>query len=149
MSKKALVQITKTSAETERFAAKFAKGLKPGAVLLLTGELGSGKTTFVKGLAKGLGISQEILIHSPSFTLINEYPGKIPLYHVDLYRLEHMREIEELGLGDYFEMGGVVAVEWADRDERFWPSQAVKVHFKILPFHQREIGISFGPLQEK
>jgi tRNA threonylcarbamoyladenosine biosynthesis protein TsaE len=149
MSMKALVQVTKTPAETERFAAKFAKGLKPGAILLLIGELGSGKTTFVKGLAKGLGISQEVLIHSPSFTLINEYPGKIPLYHVDLYRLDHLREIEELGLEDYLQKKGVVAVEWADRAEKLWPSEAVTVRFKMLPSHQREIGISFGPDREK
>ena len=145
MSSKASVHITKTPAETERLAADFAKTLKPGAVLLLIGDLGSGKTTFVKGLAKGLKIPKEVLIHSPSFTLINEYPGEIPLYHVDLYRLENLREIEELGIEDYFGRGGVVAIEWADRAPQFWPHHAVEIDFNIFPSHQREIRISFGP----
>ena len=123
--------ITKSPAETERFAVDFAKSLKPGTVLLLIGDLGSGKTTFVKGLAKGLKIPKEILIHSPSFTLINEYLGETPLFHVDLYRLESLREIEELGLEDYFARRGIVLIEWADHAPYLWPKEAVTIRFEI------------------
>jgi len=142
MSKKVIRHLTKTPAETERIAAQFAKTLKAGTVLLLIGPLGSGKTTFVKGLAKGLRIPKEILIHSPSFTLINEYPAKIPLFHVDLYRLDRLREIEELALEDYLGRGGVMAVEWADHAPGFWPEDSVILEFKALPAHQREVVIS-------
>lgn len=144
MVPQSLSKITKTAAETEAFAARFAEDLKPGSVLLLIGELGSGKTTFIRGLAQGLQIPPEVLIHSPSFTLINEYPGKIPLYHVDLYRLGPLREIEELGLEDYFGRGGVVAIEWADHAPQLWPKEALALHFQILPGHQRQIVISVG-----
>jgi len=145
MSSRPTIKSTKSASETERFAAEFAKGLKPGTVLLLIGGLGSGKTTFAKGLAKGLKISKEILIHSPSFTLINEYPGKIPLFHVDLYRLDRLREIEELGLEDYFGRAGIMAIEWADHAPKLWPKDALRIEFKILPSQRREIRISVGP----
>jgi len=135
----------RTAAEMERFAARFAQSLQPGSVLLLNGELGSGKTTFVRGLAKGLEVPEEVIVHSPSFTLVNEYPGKIPLFHVDLYRLDHRGEIEELDLDGYAARGGVLAVEWADRVLRPWPPEAVRIDFKILPSLERRILISFGP----
>jgi tRNA threonylcarbamoyladenosine biosynthesis protein TsaE len=137
-------QITHSKLETERFAAQFAKTLAKGSVLLLIGDLGSGKTTFVQGLAKGLKIPKEVIVHSPSFTLINEYPGKIPLYHIDLYRLGDRREIDDLGLEDYLDKGGIVAVEWADRALSVWPKEAITIQFKILPSHKREITVFDG-----
>jgi tRNA threonylcarbamoyladenosine biosynthesis protein TsaE len=98
-----------TSAAGERFAAR----LKPGDVVLLFGDLGAGKTAFVRGLAKGLGASPDD-VSSPTFTLIQEYRGPVPLQHVDLYRLKPS-EIEGLGLDELTDGAGVVAIEWAER----------------------------------
>jgi tRNA threonylcarbamoyladenosine biosynthesis protein TsaE len=141
MSNPNLIKVTKTASDTERFASNFAKRLRPGTVLLLIGDLGSGKTTFVKGLAKGLKIPEEVLIHSPTFTLINEYPGPVPLFHVDLYRLDHLREIEELGLEDFFGRGGVLAVEWADHALQLWPKEAITIRFEMGEKGGREISV--------
>lgn len=140
MSKKE-IYILSTPLETEAFAEKFAKTLHPNSILLLIGDLGTGKTTFVKGLSKGLGVSQEVMVHSPTFTLINEYPGKVPLFHVDLYRLNHLREIEELDLESYFQREGVVAIEWAERAMALWPKNAVCVRFALGPKGGRKIEI--------
>lgn len=81
----------------------------------MSGELGSGKTCFARGLAEGVGVGKEAWIRSPSFTLINEYHGRLPVYHIDLYRLESRREIEELDLRDYLFSDGVSVIEWFER----------------------------------
>ena len=86
-----------------------------GTVIALFGDLGSGKTVFVQGLAEGLDVPADYYITSPSYTLINEYPGRHPLYHVDLYRLGNVSDIEDIGLYDILDANGVVAIEWADR----------------------------------
>lgn len=97
--------------ETQALAARLARLLRPGDVVVLSGDLGAGKTTFVKGLALGLGIDPAEVV-SPTFTLINEYPGEIWLFHFDLYRLEDGRELAELGFDEYLERGGICAIEW-------------------------------------
>jgi len=107
----------------ERLAAR----LGPGDVILLYGELGAGKTAFVRGLARGLGAS-ESEVSSPTFTLIQEYTGRVTLYHVDLYRLEPT-EVEDLGLEELVSGDGIVAIEWAER----WhgrPDDAVEVRLE-------------------
>lgn len=110
-----------TSAEGERLAAC----LGPGDVVLLHGELGAGKTAFVRGLARGLG-AQPDAVSSPTFTLVQEYRGRTTLYHVDLYRLKPA-EVADLGLDELIESNGVVAIEWAERwpdaPERAWVVQ--------------------------
>ncbi len=83
--------------------------------LALTGDLGCGKTVFVQGLAKGLEVPNDYYITSPTFTLINEYPGRMPLFHVDLFRLETVRDLEDIGLDELRYDQGVLAIEWADR----------------------------------
>ena len=88
--------------------------LERGEIIGLTGELGAGKTCFVRGLAEGLDVGGEAWIRSPTFTLINEYHGRVPLYHIDLYRLGDRHEMEGLGLRDYFYSDGVSVVEWFD-----------------------------------
>ncbi len=98
-----------TAAAGERLAAR----VQPGQVVLLHGDLGAGKTAFVRGLARGLGAPADD-VSSPTFTIIQEYRGRIPLYHVDLYRLQPA-EVEELGLDEIVDSGGVVAIEWATR----------------------------------
>jgi tRNA threonylcarbamoyladenosine biosynthesis protein TsaE len=105
--------ITHGEAETMAVARELAERLSPGAVVLLYGDLGAGKTVFVRGLAEGLGVRPED-VSSPSFTLIQEYAGPTPLYHVDLYRLTPA-DAEDLGLEELMAGDGVVAIEWADR----------------------------------
>jgi tRNA threonylcarbamoyladenosine biosynthesis protein TsaE len=106
--------VTGSEAETANVGRKLANTLRAGAVVLLSGELGSGKTAFVRGLAEGLGIPPEY-VSSPTFTLIQEYRGgRLPLFHVDLYRLEDPREIDDLGL-DEIACDGVLAIEWAEK----------------------------------
>jgi len=104
---------TRSEAETVRLARELATRLAPGAVVLLYGNLGAGKTAFVRGLAQGLGASPDE-VTSPTFTLIQEYAGPTPLFHVDLYRLAPA-ETDDLGLEELMAGDGVVAIEWADR----------------------------------
>lgn len=107
-------QVTKSEAETEELARQFATTLRPGDVVLLAGDLGAGKTTFVRGLAQGLGIDCE-QVSSPTFTLVHEYRGgRLTLYHVDLYRLEKAAT-DDLGLEELGVRDGVLAIEWPDR----------------------------------
>jgi tRNA threonylcarbamoyladenosine biosynthesis protein TsaE len=110
-------EIVETSGEGETSAIgeRLAVGLGGGELILLHGALGAGKTAFVRGLARGLGVPEED-VSSPTFTLIQEYRGRLVLHHVDLYRLAP-REVEDLGLDDLLSSGGVVAIEWAERWE--------------------------------
>ncbi|MGM9928655.1 MAG: tRNA (adenosine(37)-N6)-threonylcarbamoyltransferase complex ATPase subunit type 1 TsaE [Bacillus sp. (in: firmicutes)] len=101
--------ITRSAEETSVIAYKMGQVLSKGSVITLEGDLGAGKTTFTKGLAKGLGIARNV--NSPTFTIIKEYKGRLPLYHMDVYRVED--EYEDLGFEEYFEGEGVTVVEWA------------------------------------
>jgi tRNA threonylcarbamoyladenosine biosynthesis protein TsaE len=114
---------------TAEIARRVARDLSPGDAVALVGPLGAGKTVFVKGLAKALGLPGDAAT-SPTFTLINEYGGPVPLYHVDLYRLEDPAEIEELGLHEYFDGPGIVAVEWAERALHLLPPGTLIVTFQ-------------------
>lgn len=117
---------THSEAETSALANQFARSLTAGAVILLSGDLGAGKTAFVRGLAEGLGIDPG-LVSSPTFTLIQEYRGgRLPLHHVDLYRLRSI-EVDDLGLDELTLEAGVTAIEWPDRLPHEWPS-VVHVH---------------------
>ena len=99
--------------ETEALGAALAKLLWPGAVVAFTGDLGAGKTAFVRGMAQGLGVAGRVT--SPTFTIVNEYEGgRLPLFHFDLYRLASSDELFEIGWGDYLRRGGVCAVEWSE-----------------------------------
>jgi tRNA threonylcarbamoyladenosine biosynthesis protein TsaE len=130
-----------TSGEAETVAAgeAFARTLRPGALVLLFGQLGAGKTAFVRGVARGLGAVDDD-VSSPTFTIVQEYAGRdLTLYHVDLYRLEP-KEVEDLGLDDLIESGGIVAIEWAER----WigrPDNAIEVRIADQGEDRREIRI--------
>jgi tRNA threonylcarbamoyladenosine biosynthesis protein TsaE len=102
--------------------------LQPGDVVALVGDLGTGKTHMIKGLAAGVGVKRTAYVSSPSFTLINEYLGKIPFYHLDLYRLQTETEAEELGLDEIFQGGGVTAIEWADKIPSLLPRELLWIH---------------------
>jgi tRNA threonylcarbamoyladenosine biosynthesis protein TsaE len=111
--------MTNTPEETGEFAERLARYLKAGDVITLEGDLGAGKTTFTKGLAKGLGVKKTV--NSPTFTIIKEYKGRMPLYHMDVYRLDD--SFEDLGFEEYFEGGGVTVVEWAHLIEDQLPQE--------------------------
>ena len=105
---------TYSTVETRELAEQLAEKLQPGSMVTLDGDLGMGKTVFAAGLAAGLGITERVT--SPTFTIVNEYEGgRMPLFHFDLYRLEHSDELFDIGWEDYLFRGGVCAVEWSER----------------------------------
>ncbi len=126
--------------QTAAIARRLVPALAPGSVLALLGTLGAGKTAFVRGLAAGLGISPRQVV-SPTYTLVHEHAGPVPLFHVDLYRLAGPAEVAELGLEDYAERGGILAVEWAERAAGLLPAETVTVRFEILGVRERLITI--------
>jgi len=126
--------ISKSAAETLAFGRQLAASLKPGDVLALSGDLGAGKTCLVKGIAAGLGITQEVT--SPTFTLIHEYP---PLAHVDLYRLESAQGI---GLEDYLEAPWITVIEWAERCESLLPPHTKRIHLTVVDETSRQIEVT-------
>ncbi|PTM53249.1 tRNA (adenosine(37)-N6)-threonylcarbamoyltransferase complex ATPase subunit type 1 TsaE [Desmospora activa] len=131
--------VTQSPQETQALAAKLATRLQSGDVLTLEGDLGTGKTTFSQGLAQGLGILEPI--DSPTFTLIKEYhDGRLPLYHMDAYRLEE--EAEELGWDEYFEGDGVCLVEWASRIQSWLPQARIAIQIERLDENSRRIHIT-------
>ena len=113
MTKTDRTSVSQSPEETQRLAADLLAVLQPGAVLALHGELGSGKTCFVQGLAKANGIARAV--NSPTFAIVNEYPGNPPLYHMDLYRIHSAVEALDLGLDEYLHGRGITAIEWAER----------------------------------
>jgi tRNA threonylcarbamoyladenosine biosynthesis protein TsaE len=117
-------------AATREMAAELAAELRPGDVLLLEGDLGAGKTTFVQGLASALGVTTPVT--SPTFTLVNVYPTKkgFPLVHVDVYRLERLSEVEDLALGELIDDGAAVAVEWGERAAAALPPARFRVRLE-------------------
>lgn len=125
---------------TEQLGQKFASLLSPGDVIALYGELGAGKTCLVRGLAKGLGIENGLVV-SPSFSLINEYPGPMPLFHIDCYRLHLDEEIQELGLEEFFDGPGITLIEWAERIKDL-PKERWNISFTILDESRRRIQIT-------
>ena len=143
------IQITTDSvAETQRLGQILGTMLEQTFILALNGDLGSGKTAFVQGLAKGLEVSEKYYITSPTFTLINEYPGRQRLFHVDLYRIEYISELEEIGLDEVLDQDVVVAIEWADKlPEGCLPPHLV-FQFKIISDKSRQIDIfAYGHAQ--
>lgn len=131
--------VTHSPEETVRLAEEFAVSLTPGAVIGLRGKLGSGKTTFVQGLARGLGI--HATVNSPTFMLVNEFEGRMPLYHVDFYRMNSAEEVYSLGLEDYFYGRGVTVIEWADRFPEVIPEHAMEIEFRSQSERVRAISM--------
>ena len=139
VSEQKTVILTQSRAETIRLGKRTGMFLRPGDVIALVGELGTGKTQYVKGLAAGIGVGRACRLSSPSFTLIHEYRGKFPFYHIDLFRLGLEEEAEELGLDDYFGRQGVVAIEWADRIPNLLPGDLLWAELVYLGKHTRSI----------
>ena len=132
--------ISRSTQATQAIGSKLGEIIKPGDVILIIGELGAGKTCFVQGLARGLGVEENI--SSPSFVLLRQYNGRLPLYHVDLYRLEKLPEIADLGLDDYFYSEGVSVIEWANRALELLPAEHLLIELKIVSARQRRIALT-------
>ncbi|MBL7085189.1 MAG: tRNA (adenosine(37)-N6)-threonylcarbamoyltransferase complex ATPase subunit type 1 TsaE [Candidatus Omnitrophica bacterium] len=133
--------ITNSEQKTIRLGRQLGRHLKAGNVLGLIGELGSGKTTLVKGIASGLGVKEKDSVSSPSFVLIKEYAGRIPLYHFDLYRLDKIKEIEYLGVEEYLFNEGVCVIEWAQKMKMLLPDY-LQIDLAIKGENKREIKFS-------
>lgn len=131
--------ITETEEETSAAGERLASTLHAGDVVLLFGDLGAGKTAFVRGLARGLGADPED-VSSPTFTLVQEYHGRLALFHVDLYRLEE-REVDDLGLEELVLGDGVVAIEWAER-WRDRPDDVIEVCLEDIGDEKRRIRVT-------
>jgi len=129
--------ISHSEKETEAAGARLAAELAPGSVVALYGDLGAGKTAFVRGMTRGLGI--DFPVSSPTFTIVNEYPGRVPLFHFDMYRLASSDELFDIGWEDYLERGGICAVEWSENVEDAFGPGTVKVSIHKLNEQDREI----------
>jgi tRNA threonylcarbamoyladenosine biosynthesis protein TsaE len=130
--------ISHSAAETMGFGRQLASELRDGDVIALTGDLGAGKTCLVKGIAAGLGVTQEVT--SPTFTLIHEYRGgRLPLVHVDLYRLDKVAEAVNIGIEDYLAGPGVTVIEWAERAEPLLPANTQRIRMSIVDENTRNI----------
>jgi tRNA threonylcarbamoyladenosine biosynthesis protein TsaE len=128
--------------ETVCLGEIFGSILPQGALIALTGELGAGKTVFTKGLARGLGMIDDREVTSPSFVLVNEYQGRVPIYHLDLYRLPEAAEVEELGWTEFLGGPGVVVVEWAERAAELLPDDRVELEIRWIGLSERAFRIS-------
>jgi tRNA threonylcarbamoyladenosine biosynthesis protein TsaE len=119
--------ISPSAEHTRKWGIKLGKLLRGGEIIGLVGELGAGKTCLMRGLAEGLEVSRKTWIRSPTFTLVNEYHGRLPVYHIDLYRLESTGELEELNLREYLYSDGVSVIEWFE----YFPADEVDDHLEI------------------
>ena len=126
--------------ETRKSAAALAELLVPGDVVSLAGELGAGKTAFVQGAARALGVEEPVV--SPTFVLVREYRGDMPIYHVDVYRLDRLQEVHDLGFEDFLDPGGVVFVEWGDAVEALLPDSHLRVELTTEEDQARLIRVS-------
>ncbi len=130
---------THSEQETEALGERLAKCLPAGQVAALYGDLGAGKTAFVRGMARGLEIREPV--SSPTFTVVNEYPGDVPLFHFDLYRLKNADELFEIGWEDYLARDGICVTEWSENVEEALPEDCVRVRITRLSDSDRRIEI--------
>jgi tRNA threonylcarbamoyladenosine biosynthesis protein TsaE len=136
-----LVSIVSSSPEeTEALGERIAGGLAAGSVVALEGGLGAGKTCLARGIARRLGVEDEVI--SPTYTIVSEYRGALPFYHIDAYRLAGEEDFENTGAGDLICGGGISVIEWSDRIEKILPAGTVKVKLAILPDGRRHITVS-------
>jgi tRNA threonylcarbamoyladenosine biosynthesis protein TsaE len=131
--------ITHSVDETRKLGRLIGTWIHFPLIITLTGMLGSGKTAFVQGLSRGLDVPDEYYITSPTYTLIHEFPGRRPLIHVDLYRLNHAADFEEIGLDDVLGRQAVIAIEWADRLCDWFADNHLDLNFEIVDDEIRRI----------
>ncbi|MFH0796786.1 MAG: tRNA (adenosine(37)-N6)-threonylcarbamoyltransferase complex ATPase subunit type 1 TsaE [Candidatus Omnitrophota bacterium] len=137
-----MVIVTRSPEETKKLASRIARKLKGGEIIALAGPLGAGKTVFVKGLAKWLGIKEK-LVRSPSFVLLAEYrQGRLPLFHFDFYRINNPEEIETTPFADRLKENGIIAIEWPERIAEYLPPRTRWVEIEVLGCKTRRIKIN-------
>jgi tRNA threonylcarbamoyladenosine biosynthesis protein TsaE len=131
--------ITSNPEQTWRIGELLGALLGPGDIVCLYGDLGAGKTSLSYGIARGLGVKEQY-ITSPTFTFVNEYEGRVPFYHIDLYRLKDPEELENIGFGEYLGSSGVTVIEWAERAEDELPEERLSLYLNYVDDNSREIG---------
>lgn len=132
---------TRSLEETLQFGERLGRTLQRGDVVALSGELGAGKTALIKGLARGLGITDEVT--SPTFTLIHEYGGgRVPLFHIDLYRLDSLEQALAIGIEEYLDTPGVTAIEWSEKIDKLLPATATRIRITALDDNRRHIEVA-------
>lgn len=136
-----LVLSSKSPEQTLYWGKCLGRLLEGGDVVALVGELGAGKTTLAQGISNGLGVSDECYVTSPTFTIINEYMGRVPVYHLDFYRIDSLSEVENMGLEEYFQGKGVALVEWAEKIEPFLPGNYLMVFLEYVDYSVRKISM--------
>ena len=132
--------ITKSPEETISLGKKISGSLKQGDIVSLIGELGSGKTTLIQGICKGLGVKRYVT--SPTFVLVNIYQGRVPVYHLDLFRLRGVQDLEGIGYEDYLYGRGIALIEWAEKIREFLPPTSIEIQLKRLAPGKRRITIN-------
>jgi tRNA threonylcarbamoyladenosine biosynthesis protein TsaE len=138
--------ITKSPQQTIDLGRKFGSQLKGGEIIRLTGHLGSGKTHLIKGIASGAGAVEAEYVNSPTFVLVNEYPGRLDIYHIDAYRIENQSEFDSIGFDDYSYPDSVVLIEWADKIEKFLTGvTGITINLQACTETQRRIVFSDLP----
>lgn len=133
--------VSHSEEQTEALAVKLAPAFLAGDVIVLNGELGCGKTTFVRALAVAKGVDEK-LVNSPSYTFVNEYKATPPIYHFDLYRLQDPEELHEIGWDEYLRREGIVVVEWGERAQGLLPSSFYLMQFDIVGDTERRIELT-------
>ncbi len=131
-----------TPEDTQKLAKILSDLLEPGDIVGLNGDLGAGKTFFVAAASRTLGVPQDFPVRSPSFSIIHEYPGQIPIYHIDLYRIRSLNAILELGLDEYLYGNGISFIEWFQMLDRYCPNEFISLHFAIHESNSRNVVIS-------
>lgn len=129
--------VTRSAEETQALGEEIGAGLGPGAVVACVGELGTGKTSFLQGVARGLGVASDVT--SPTFTLVNVYRGRLPVHHLDAYRTDSLTEVLDLGLEEMLDGEGVTLIEWADKILPLLPARAIIVRISGLGDEPRRI----------
>ena len=141
--KKIEYQIVSRSAdETRRFGALLGRHAVPGLVIALNGELGSGKTCLTQGIAQGLAVPEDLYVTSPSFSIVNEYPGQLPLIHVDLFRIETITDLHDVGLEEMMGSREVTVIEWADKLPEILPEERLSISIEILDHETRRLALT-------
>jgi tRNA threonylcarbamoyladenosine biosynthesis protein TsaE len=137
--------ISKSPEETLKVGELIGEILEPGDIVALIGELGSGKTCLTQGIARGLRVPDQLRVTSPTFTLINEYPGRIPLIHLDTYRLAGSQDLADMGYEEYFFGNNVVVIEWAEKIQDILPDKTIIIKLEYMDESSRRIDFSGDP----
>lgn len=137
-----MIIVTHNETETRALAKRLAERLEPGDVILYRGDLGAGKTAFTKGLNDFFGSTEQVT--SPTFALVNEYPGRVPIFHFDLYRISGFDDLYAIGFFDYLDRGGILAVEWSENvpELEFELERVIKIDIEKLGENERKITVS-------